>query len=472
MPVGSDVTFAAAFANLGRAIKPIDEAYNYANSNAQNYMALEDALTTNADGEYAPEQLAALRRRVRGPLAAMFEPAALREVMHPHLLEIARAAVTAPELIGGGASDYDLLRRIRDYMVANAQTLNGRGMTIDATATGSNGAGAIVGNGAGYRCVVDKDNFPLEAIGPEDKRLICRKDQLSQGGVKHGEVFAFEGTAQQKDGVYWNGSGAKREITSLHAKSSNLLRNGSFETGAVTDSVSPASTTAIDGWSVGTAANVRFRNASTYYYRGYPGNPTTATGGDSLWGIEFTVSDTLTQIIRRATPGAGIDPRVPYLPWVRYKRKASATGTLTLNAGSKSVAATIGSATNDVWNTLVLGPANNNFYDNFKQDELVFSLAVSSLAVGTLVIDDAGWAPMAALDGTFWAILGGDTPWSRNDQLLYTDVEGGSRAKFSYWLWRAYAEELERGAGDLSALLNLYGWLPTNNAAGETIVDV
>jgi hypothetical protein len=452
---GSNVAFAGAFTQFGYAVKFCNEIEKLGASNTPNLLDMEDVAATGLDGEHIGRAIAIMRDR-RERVADLLEPEALREFFRPYLEELCRSIGTAPEGLVG--SDYDLLKRVRDYMVANAQTLNSRGMTLDQTASGS-----PVGNFTAYRCIVDAAGMPLECTGAEAKRFTCLRDQTS-GAEKHAEVFEFAGaTPSGARGLHWSGSGAKREVSILHA-GSGLLRNGSFESnGAAADNVAPGSTTAIDGWTVATAANWRLRSNAAYVYRGYPGNPST------LWGLECVASDSITQILRTASPGAAFS-LAPHLPWVRWKRLASATGTLTAHLGSKSVAATIGSFTNGVWNTLVLGPGQDNHYDRFRQDELDFRLVVATLATGTIAIDDCGLAPMLCLDGTYWALLGGDTPAARLDEISFTDVDG-TRALFSYWLWRAYVEEFSRANNDLSELLTIGGWLPTDNAGTETVTD-
>jgi predicted alpha-1,6-mannanase (GH76 family) len=112
----------------------------------------------------------------------------------------------------------------------------------------------------------------------------------------------------------------------------------------------------------------------------------------------------------------------------------------------------ISTGTNDVWNILQLDLDSSRFYDNFKEDDLDVKLEVTSLATGTVVVDDVVLAPMVNLDGTWWAVVGGATPWLKGDTRIFSADARGATAIINYWLWRAY--------GDL--VVPMLGWFPTS----------
>lgn len=456
---GPTPSWADTWTRFGREVFATNEHAKWASENAENfldaYAAVKagDGSVPGLDGLYLS---AAGIERFRSQVAAPLAPAELRSRFYPYLRELGDV-ISAPE-----SDEYSLLRRIRDYMVANSQSLNGRGMTIDTSSSGS-----PTGTGAIHRLTVDEDNFPLECTGAELKTFECIRDQQT-GAREHEEVFEFRTPTREKDGCQWSGSGSRRQITCAHAFSApRLLTNPSFEThDASADNTSPGSTTGITGWTIGSAAaNVKMRSSATAanVYRGYPGAPSTT------WSVEFTASDSLTQVVRTLNPAVNFEPgaiKVPYFLAVAWKRKSSATGTLTLHLGSQTTAATIGSATNDVWNVLVITVGQKNWYKTFKEASVDVKIDVATLATGTIIVDDVVLVPFTNLDGTWWVVLGGATAFLRRDTLTFTDVDGGSRALFSYWLWRAYGD----GQG-LGLLPSIGGWLPTNNSAAETIAD-
>lgn len=451
---GPNPTFAEKWTEFGKFVKIVNETEKFGGSNAANYLDMEDALTTGLDGVFTPPAVEELRRDLRGPLANFLAPSTLRKHFHRFLQDLAKI-VAAPELERGGSiTDARALRRIREYMVTNSQTLNSRGMTIDTTATSSG-----TGTGSVHRLTVDKDNNTLECTGAETKTLYCVADQNTLNGEKHGEVFEFRFATAQPDGLYWAGTGGKKRIASLHCKSAQILQNPSFEQGASTDDAVLSSTTQLTGWTAGTAASVKTRSASGYTYRGFPGDQNT-----TLWGVEFVGSTTLTQVLRTASPGARFDERKPYYCQIAWKRLASATGTLTLHLGSRSVSVDVSTGVNGAWNILRLPVGQNNWFTRFNEADLDVKVDMASLATGTVVVDDLVLAPYENVDGTWWAIVGSDTPWLFGDTHTFTDVDGGTRAIFSYWLWRAYHDQAD-------VMLELRGWLPTDNAGLETIAD-
>jgi hypothetical protein len=462
---GANPTFAECWTQLGLAVKVVNEVDKFANANTPNYVTMEDALVVALDGVFTPSAFGSLRGLVRSGLNRALTPTNLRGLFRPFLQEMCRK-IDSPELQKGGAiSDATMLRVIRQAMhdgAANVggatQKINSRGMTLDvAGATSGSGSGAV------HRLTVDKDGYTLEATGPEDKVFYCDLDQLSTGGSRHAEVFEFRPGAANEDNLYWSGSGSKgRTITSLHAKSASIVTNPSFDQGASTsgDGVALTTTTQLTGWTAGTAANIKTRSSSDYVYRGFKDDT-----GVTHYGLEFTGSTTLTQVLRTASPGGRLDPRVPVYVQVAWKRLASATGNLTVRFGASSATVAIGTGTNGVWNILKIAVGTGNYYQNFNEADLDVQIEVDTLATGTVVVDDFVSAPYVMLDGTWWAVVGGVTPWKRGDTVTFdADADGGTRAIFSYWFWRTYGD-------DLGLLIEMRGWLPSDNGGTETIAD-
>lgn len=445
---GSDVTFANAWAQWALAIKVVDQLQKFGSANAPNYLDMEDALTTVLDGEFTPGAIPIIRSLVRDRLASGLTRDALRAIFRPFLAETLRA-IGSTELRAGGQFNEALgLRELRQYMEDNAQLLKSRNMTFDTSATG-----AVTGTGAISRLTVDKDSNNLECTGVETKTFRCDKDQNS-GAQKHAEEFQVEFADADNSGLQWIGTGGTRRITSLHANSGRILVNPSFETGALTNNTALASTGQLTGWDVGTAASWKTYSSAAYVYRGFVGQPST------LWGLECVASDTITQVVKAENPGAQFDPDTPYHLQIAWQRLASATGTITIHLGTQSTSVNISTGTNGVWNVLELDLDSSRFYDNFKEDALDVKIVVATLATGTVVIDDVILAPMTNLDGTWWAVTGGATPWLKGDLRVYSGDSQGTAAINQYWLWRAY--------GDL--VVPMRGWFPATTTASSIVI--
>jgi len=437
-------TFASCWTQLGLAAKVINEVEKFGSSNTPNLYAMEDALVTGLDGEYTPALVSTVRG-IRNTLSAQMSPRTLREnLFRPAFIEMGRA-IGIPE--ASGQSTVDLLVRIRKYMHDNSQTLLEKEGSWSAGSPSAGGGN--VGDGTLARLTVDKDGYDL-STGTEAKRFECIRDQ---GQVrKHSEVFEFRGGPRARDLLDWEGSGARSLLVCKNAKDSGVyVQNPSFDQhSATSDDTAPSSLTGITGWTIASsAANYSLRSNASYVYRDYPGAPSTS------WGLEIVGDDTISQVIKDQRKGLVLNRGVPFYVGVKWKRLASATGTLTFHCGSQSVAATIGSATNDVWNTLVIAQGTASYYDNFLEDDLDVKMVTSSIATGTIAVDDLMFYEYSNLDGTWYVNHGGATPYAIDDVWTLTDT-AGTRGILAYLLWLAFGAD---------------GWLPTASTPSETISD-
>jgi hypothetical protein len=448
---GSDVTFANAFAQFGKVAKIVDEVQKFGSANTPNLLDMLDGLTTILDGEFTPSMPDRVRRAVLGPVAGGLTRSTLRQMFRPAILEMLRAIGSSALTPDASVSDAIALREIRQYMEDNAQLIKSRNMTFDTSA-----AGSTTGTGAISRLTVDKDSNNLECTGAESKVFYCDVDQNSPGGQKHNEEFEFRFSDADPTGLQWVGTGGVTRIRSLHAKSHNLLVNPSFETGALSDGTALASMGQLTGWDVATAANWKTRSSAAYVYRGFAPAPASVT----FWGLECIASDSIAQVVKNENPGAQFSRETPYHAQVAWQRRGSATGTLTFHLGSQSVAVDISTGVNDAWNVLQIPLTSARYYDNFKEADLDVKVVVSSLATGTVVIDDVVIAPMTNLDGTWWAVTGGATPWMLGDTLTFSGDSQGTATILAYWLWRAY--------GDL--VVAMRGWFPSTTTASSIVI--
>jgi len=443
---GPTNTFSSTWGQFGKAIKIVDAVQALGSSNTPNYLDMEAALVAALDGEFTPGAVAQLRQSVRAGLAQGLSRTNLKAMFRPFLMELAR--VIGAYDSGAAITDIQALRAIRQYMEDNAQLIKSRSMTFDTSATGT-----TTGTGAASRLTVDKDSNNLECTGAETKTFRCTSDQ-NTGSQKHAETFDFEFSKADASGLQWTGTGGTRPYTSLNCRSSTILTNPSFEQGALTDNTALASTGQLTGWDVGTANKWKTQSGTAYVYRGYPGQTST------LWGLECISSDAITQVIKNENPSASFNPDTPYHFQIAWQRRASATGNLTIALGSQNTTVTIGSGVNNAWNVLELDLDSSRYYDNFKGNDLSVSITVGSLAVGTVVVDDVVLAPMTNLDGTWWALTGGATPWVKGDLRIFSGDAQGASTYLNYWLWRAY--------GDI--VTDIRGWFPSTATASSIVI--
>lgn len=420
---GSDADFNSAWTQFGLRAKLLNELEKYGNANTPNVLNMVDAIVTGTDGEFTPKTLDVVFAH-RNALSNLLSPAGVRSMLTGPLIEMGRIIGSKQVRTGAQPNMSLLLRDIREHMVDNSLSINVSGQTLDTSFTT-----AGTGNGDWVRLNVSKDGEPF-TVGADTITFECVRDQLT-GAREHEEVWDCYGT-DQGDQLQIGGLGPLGQLTTLNA-ASGLLQNGSFDSGTHTDTSALAATTSVTGWTVTTAANWTSQAATAANYRDYPGAPSTT------YGLQNTADDAIFQTIKDQRPGANFTD-VPHVAWVRWKRLSSATGTLTLTLGSQTATATIGSATNDQWNTLLIPASTTDtkaYYDNWVQQDAQFKVSTSSLAVGTIYIDDCGVAPMTRLGDTWFAYIGGSTPALKNATSIVTDTDG-TRGINAYWLWRGF----------------------------------
>lgn len=428
--MAADPTFSSCWNQAGLALKLPNAVNLLGHSSTPNIADIQDALTGALDGNYTPAAIGAIAN-MRRAIATTVTPDTLRALWRPFLQEMVVAAGLKSLT---GASDAAMLDGIRQFMVDNNLLIKGRGQTFGAPSAGSN-----VGNGTILRCTVDKDGWPLPT-GPEAKTAKVTQDAL-RGARKYAEVFTFQGALPGQDNLDWRGSGLVVTVPSAHPLTTQIIKNPSFDQNDATDDEdAPGSTTGVTNWVIGSSAsNVKLRSAAGYTFGGYPGQPLTT------WGLEFVGSDSISQTLATVSPGISFGDG-PHLIGVRWKRKASATGTLTIALGNSSASATIGDASDDEWNLLYVALDEDCYFDNFNATDLKLTITAGTLATGTVVVDHVVVCPLVNVDGTYYLPVSGSTPWLKDDVYTWTDQEGATRAILAYLLWLAYGAD---------------GWLPS-----------
>jgi len=400
---------------IGLTCKLLNETQKFGSVNTPNFVDMLDAIQQAQEGDYSAEALAAAED-MRGQMASTLGFAA--GMLTPYLQQYAKVLGIPYADVGR------IFRDMRADFVANAKSIKTRALSFGTPSfTGTGLATGI------HRLTVDADGKVLENQTADTKTITCRRDRNS-GADRHVEVFEFAGGAAEKDLLEVSGSGRTTEYRALDARDSQaLISNPSFsdytESGAAGSALS-----ALDDWTVTT--DVANLSADLVTYRD-------AVGDTNPAALEFGASDTITQVLNEVAKGT-MDPDVPYHLQVAVKRKNSATGTLTLNLGSVSASVDLSTLTNDVWTILALDLDKDRWFREFNQDELAVSIAVATLAVGEVQVDDIIFAPMSPFDGSWYALVGGATPYLVDDVWTIADTETG--AIIAYWLWLAFGEYL------------------------------
>lgn len=393
-----------------------------------------DDLLQVLEGEYTPSGLAAFVSRFRAGLSSLASPETALEILQPVLFEYAN-------LLGWPESTPDAVAtKLRRYFAENSASVTSRGITFASTGTAG---GSNVGNGVLLRLTKDRWDFAIETVtSPDTKTFRCFQD-AGNGARQHAEVFLVEGKAPSFDnlgiGTHGSGIGAGGQqlaITALHCGSGNggsWLSNASFSTYSAT------STPKFDRWTE-VASGSSVSQDTVNFYRSFPGAQTdgslklTATGGSTI-----TLRQTLANMARKAF---GEDKPMFLSVMVNITVGSAATGTFTIRLGGVSVDTSIGSIGSG-WQRITLPIDQDCWYENFNDGSIDVEIEWSSSGSGYLLVDDVILQEWTEVDGTYFAIVGGTTPFLARDVFTVADTGGApGTGVINYWLWRAGLETL------------------------------
>ena len=394
--------------------------YEYGNLASPNFRAKEDAQFNSLKGEWG---------------GAIYNPtiAASRDLSRG--IAQARQAVLAWVLSYAQVLDYagnnplELWQRIYRKLQQDGDSVDSRELTYGPVTA----VGGPVGDGIFYRLTTDKYTEDIEAVTVETKTFICSSDRYN-GARRHEEVFDVFGEPAELMGTLQDGSGLVGRITGLSELTSlQHLENPGFDSDAV--NAAPA---VITGWEVnGSIANYEISTAQTYRV------PEGVADSESK-ALRQTDADKITQLFTR--------PLNPFSPWLAavHVFPISADGNFVLRVGSHSV--TLALTALSGWKRIVLAQDENLWYDNFRETTLDIELEWTG-TTGEVFIDTVIFGPMQPMDGSFWAPIGGQVEFARDDEFTVVDTEANPSAINQWWL---------RQAG-------LY--LPGNKVGAETITD-
>lgn len=392
-----------------------------------------DTLLKALEGSYTPAELADWTNTFRAGCSDLMSQQIASRALTPILFEWAGridADATGTQGFGTGKRSVgELFRMLYDWFVAKSYVIESRAITYDTSVTKTG-----TGDGDLGRLTVDENGFNLEACTVEKKLFRCIADQNS-GVEEHAEVFEVIGEASSFDSVlrpsFGSGASANTTIVSRNAGSGaggSVLTNSSFS------QYDSSATNVFSGWTDATAIASTLDQDTVNFYRSHPGSQTDAsleiTGGLGTVTLKQTLS---AMRVRRLDPDTPYQFRVMVNPTIG----TASGGTVTIKCGSNSKDVSI-AALSAGWNELILDFDRNLWFREFNEDPFDVEIEWSSSTSGTLLFDDAIFAPLELIDGTYWFLRGNDathTSWLVDDVLAVTDTGGlPATAKLQYWL--------------------------------------
>ncbi len=435
------------------AINVLQKLELHGASASPNYDTLYDVLIAANLGDLQAEVGAAAAAH-RAGLSALLAPDFVRAILAPPVREWA-VACGAPE---GPSIGFDkAMERIRDYHVTNTLSINSREFSRGSASAG----GGNTGNGTINRLNVDESAFALDGGHGETKTFTCLLDQNNV--EKHHEEFEVKSPAPEPDFVKWDKSGIVAGIRCLTSRDSEAyIQNPTFSQYGGTTQPSAGSeqaftaTTSLTGWTVTTAANASMSlGPSDAAYRDLVGEANRYT-------VRFTADNAMSQQLnsfKRPT----FDRLKPYFMQVAIYRASNCDGTLTLRMGATTRAITMSTLTSSAWNVCTLTMDSGLYHKNFTTSDAVVSFTLASRTTGSLYLDDIVMSPMFFMDGAWWAMVGGATPFKRGDTFTVADTVSATRGVISYWLHHRSGYALQESTRGFC--------IPVNASGAETVTD-
>ncbi len=267
----------------------------------------------------------------------------------------------------------------------------------------------------------------MEACNVETKKFRCRRDGQS-GTQVHAEEFEHVGESSSPDalerGTTGSGVSARTFVPSRHAGTAaggSLLRNSSFS------SVTTASGRTFTGWD--DTSGVTPVQDTANFYRSFPGASVDASlSASGSFRIDQPLRDMRTSRFDGARP---YFLRVMVNPTIGV----ASGGDAELHLGSQTATLSVASMAVG-WNELVIPFDANTWFKNWNTNDFTVGIEWSGATSGTLLFDDMVFTPWDLIDGTYWIVVGGPTPWLRDDTLEFTDTGGApADAILQWWLF-------------------------------------
>ena len=398
------------WANIVDRLQAFADADNSARIFAQG-TALGKYTTIEGEslGDYGPVGNPAYTEGQRSLLSAALGPELLRAGLDPLLLD-------AGKVIGSPGSASSMSRLVRDFFnYMKDHGSENRVESRDITFGTPSPDGGNTGDGSVSRLTVDEFGLPLEACTAESKTAICREDSL-YGPERGAELFEIHGEAPSPDQInrFVQGSGIAEAIRVRHAgtgEGGSLLVNSSFDEALLAGET----TGKVPGWVAESGDSGLSLNSDIFIAP--PGSADSESNS-----LAATADFKLTQSIEEA--GFTADVAQPYIISIRYKTSGGCDGSLTLRMGSQTVAVADLTGASGGWDELIFTPGTGLWPANFYEDRMDIEIEMASNTTGTLQIDHVIFAAMDQVDGTWYHLRGGATPFQLDDSYTWTDSEG------------------------------------------------
>jgi len=417
------------------------------------YVALEVLALTDMESDYQADMASGLED-ARESLASLLDPDSVRATLDPYYFQWG-------ETIGSTASDSDsIFVDLFDYMHTNSQSVNSRNISFGSPSA----AGGNTGDGSMVRQTVDEQDYAMEGWLPlhvsETFTVECERD-ANQIGYPFEEVFSIKGTDAAKDSLLTTGTGLD-DTTRCQSERDTLryIKNPGFESYTATTPTSGSEQvpTAVEGWTP-TGAWTNFKVSVVQLYRTPPKSSTSIS-------LKFIADDTITQVLSTVNT-TRFSRDVPYYVAVPVFRETGATGNIVITLGQTTRTVALSTLTQNAWNLvpIVATPDKSLYYENFKANDLSFSISVNTLATAFVYVDAIHMFPFQLIGGNgregrgalgqYMVLMAGRTPWLVGDSLSFTDTPNATRAVNQVW----------------GCAFPGYGYLPHNNAGTETVLD-
>lgn len=405
---------------IGLAIQFLDETEKFARSATKNVEGMYDGLIANPlEGDYSADTLAGMDVW-RATASSMMDPAIARGFLDPLFLTYGKT-LSFPE-----RDIQSILVRLYQSFVDNTLSVLYRNFTFGSPSAG----GGNVGDGVVNRLNTDRNNLSIENQTPDAKVVECIADEHSGAASEGRELFEIRGANPFRDFVAGvAGIQRQRNIQALNADDSeSFITNPSF---GQLDGAAIATPDTIPGWTVaGAIGDLELDETDTY-------RSSTAEGGSLATAVprslKFTASEKISQNFN--INAAQFDPNVPYYVQIAYNRAAgTGDGTLNLRFGSQSESVAL--VAQSGWNILRLTVGQKNWFQTWNEEDPDIEIEITGQTTGYNLVDDVVVGPYTLFDGGWYAIVGGATPFLRDDVFTFTD--SAVESIIQKWLWRIY----------------------------------
>ncbi len=340
----------------------------------------------------------------------------------------------------------DIIAKLSEYYIESGRRIQKRGLTVNSPAKGHVNGTSNTGSGTVYTCSTDENGDPVDNLWPETVEFKCVSDEHS-GAVEHNEVFSIEGEPAHATGLKITGSGSTSSTKAL-TPSDSILLNPSF-TAYGSDAANPVFT----NWTEGGSGVITADTSS--YYRDSMGEAAPVS-------VKFASDATLTQAF--SARKLQLNTNTPYYWHLAFLPSSGATGNLKVKIGAqdeRTVAFNGGSGGN-VWTV----HHERFWFSQVNTESPNVVITVDSLSGGTLHIDDFIIAPMSSFNNLYYCIIGGQTPFLKEDRMT-VQIDNGSTGLVNEWLWKAYNMYLPCEASPGTYTEGTTGSNPTSTTARD-----